>query len=306
VFRNMLTDSAQAKAIVEYAVAVRGLKRLAVLYPEVDYGRQMKGLFTDQVAKQGAALSGVESYPFDATTFKGIVGRLVGRHNLEERKDYREGLWAIEHQKLSALQKKRALRKLRESLPPVVNFDALFIADSARSVSLIAPALAVENLTTAVCAKESGRPSKTQTHPVQLLGWTAWYDTDFDLVQRAGRYVECAVFVDGFFAGSQRPVTRNFVQAFRTANGHEPGLMEAEAYDTAKMVQLVLQSSPPTRDAFRAAFGALKDFPGVTGDTSIGPDREPQKELFYLSITAQGYQELDLGKMPHPPGPGGS
>jgi len=142
---------------------------------------------------------------------------------------------------------------------------------------------------------------------VQLLGWTAWYDPDFDLVQRAGRYVECAVFVDGFFAGSQRPVTHAFVQAFRAANGHEPGLMEAEAYDTGKMVQLVLQSSPPTREAFRAAFAAIKNFPGVTGDTTIGPDREAQKELFYLTITAQGYQELDLGKLlPHASVPGGS
>jgi hypothetical protein len=285
------------------------LKRLAVLYPEVDYGRQMKGLFTDQVEKQGAALAGVESYPFDSTTFKGIVARLVGRHNLEDRKDWKEGVWAIDHKKLSPLQKKRALRKLRESLPPIVNFEGLFIADSARSVSLIAPALAVENLTTTVCLKEAAHPPKTATptHPIQLLGWTAWYDPDFDLVERAGRYVECGVFVDGFFAGSQRPVTRAFVQAFRTAYGHEPGLMEAEAYDTAKMIQLVLQSSPATRDAFRAAFAAIKGFPGATGDTSIGLDREAQKELFYLSITAQGYQELDLGKLaPHPPAPGGT
>ena len=229
------------------------------------------------------------------------MARLVGRHNLEDRKDYKEGVWAIDHKKLSPLQKKRALRKLRELLPPIVNFEALFIADSARSVSLIAPALAVENLMTAVCTKEPARPSKTATRPRSSCSAGPPGTTRISTWSSARAATWSARY--SWTVSSRAASARSPMPSYKPSGpptGHEPGLMEAEAYDTAKMIQRVLQSSPPTRDAFRAAFAGIKDFPGVTGDTSIGPDREPQKELFYLSITAQGYQELDLGKLRSP------
>ena len=78
VFRNMLTDSAQARAIVEYAVAVRGLKRLAVLYPEVDYGRQMKGLFTDQIEQAGRGAGGGRELPLRFHHLQGDRGAAGG------------------------------------------------------------------------------------------------------------------------------------------------------------------------------------------------------------------------------------
>ncbi|HUB06921.1 MAG TPA: penicillin-binding protein activator [Myxococcales bacterium] len=311
VFRNFLTDSAQAKAIVHYAADVRGMKRFAVLYPEVEYGRQMMNLFWDQVDKTGGEMRGAESYPLDTTTFKTYAEKLVGRHDLELRSDWFQGLRELREQHLNQLQMKRALRKLREQLSAVIDFDALFIADSARNVSLVAPALAVENVVTDACdhadikrIEETTGEKRVKT--VELLGWTAWYDPDFDLVQRAGHYVECSVFVDGFFAQSSRPATKAFVEAFQKAYGHEPGLMEAEAYDAGRMVEQVMAGKPPTREAFRDAFAAIKGFDGATGTTTIGPDREPEKELFYLTVTNKGYEELDLSKVQPIAQPGGS
>ncbi|MHB8416858.1 MAG: penicillin-binding protein activator [Myxococcales bacterium] len=311
VFRNFLTDSAQAKAIVHYAADVRGMKRFAVLYPEVEYGRQMMNLFWDRVDQAGGQMRGAVSYPLDTTTFKSYASVLVGRHDLELRPDWFEGLRELKSQHLNQLQMKRALRKLREQLSAVVDFDGLFIADSARNVSLVAPALAVENVFTDACDKaDMKRISETtgdkHVQTVELLGWTAWYDPDFDLVQRAGHYVECSVFVDGFFAQSSRPATKAFVDAFQKAYGHEPGLMEAEAYDAGRMVEQVMAGHPPTREAFRAALAALKGFDGATGTTTIGPDREPEKDLFYLTVTSKGYQELDLSKVQPLAQPGGS
>ncbi len=302
VFRSMLTDSAQARAIVHYAADVRGMKRFAVLYPEAEYGEQMMNLFWDQVDGRHGEMRGAEAYPFDATTFKPFTERLVGRHDLELRQDWIDGVKEIDRQKLPPVKKKRALRELREGLPAVVDFEGLFIADSAKAVSLIAPQLAVENVVANGCdSAEMKRLRETtgedRPSPVELLGWTAWYDPDFDLVQRAGKYVECSVFVDGFFADSKRPATRDFVQAFQKTYGHAPGLMEAEAYDAGRLVAQALASAPKTRDAFRDAFAAIKGFSGATGDTTIGPDREPEKDLFYLTVTAQGYVELDLSKV---------
>ncbi len=311
VFRNFLTDSAQAKAILHYAADVRGMKRFAVLYPEAEYGREMMNLFWDQVDKAGGEMRGAESYPFDSTTFKTYAEKLVGRYDLELRQDWFDGLRELKEQHLNPIQQKRALRKLREELKPVIDFDAIFIADSARNVSLLAPALAVENVVTNGCDKADMRrlhdtTGENHIRTVELLGWTAWYDPDFDLVQRAGHYVECSVFVDGFFAQSARPQTKAFVDAFKKAYGHDPGLMEAEAYDAGRMVEQVMASHPPSREAFRQAFSALRGFDGATGVTSIGPDREPVKDLFYLTVTSKGYEELDLSKVQPLAAPGGS
>ncbi len=310
VFRNFLTDSAQARAIIEYAKR-RGIQRFAFLWPDIDYGRQMMNLLWDQVDAAGGVVRGAESYPAGTTTFKTYAEKLVGRHDLELREDWIEGVRELREEKLRPLRFKRELRKLREGLPPVVDFDALFIADSARNVSLIAPQLAVENVVTNGCDAADLRRIRettgaTRIPTVELLGWTAWADPDFDLVERAGRYVECSVFVDGFFAQSARPATRAFVAAFQKAYGHPPGLMEAEAYDAARMVAQALASHPATRAQARDAFAAIQGFPGATGTTTIGPDREPQKDLFYVTITAKGYEELDLGKVVPRQGLGGS
>src|SRR5262249_49603044 len=83
VFRNMLTDSAQAKALAHYAIDVRKMKRFAVLYPEVDYGKQMMTLFWDYTVDKGGRFRGAEGYPYDSTTFKTYTERLVGRSDLE-------------------------------------------------------------------------------------------------------------------------------------------------------------------------------------------------------------------------------
>ncbi len=311
IFRNMLTDSAQAAALAHYAIDLKGYKRFAVLYPEVDYGKQMMSLFWDAVEQKGGRFRGAESYPFDTTTFKNHAERLVGRADLELRRDWREGVYAINAKHLSQIQKKRALRELRERLPPVVDFDAIFVADSARNVALLAPQLAVENVVTDACNEsEISRITRTtgvRPRTVALLGWTAWNDPDFDLTDKTkgGHYVECSVFVDGFFAASARPDTVAFVSAFQKAYNRVPGLMEAEAYDAGLLVQQALAAKPATRDAFREAFGALKGVKAATGESTVAADREVEKPLFFVTITDQGYQELDLSKLAPPPSPGG-
>lgn len=310
IFRNMLTDSAQARALAHYAVDVRGFKRFAVLFPEVDYGKEMMTFFWDAVEQKGGHFHGAEGYPFDTTTFKAYAERLVGRADLELRRDWRDGVRDINEKGLNQIQKKRALRALRESLDPIVDFDAIFVADSARNVALLAPQLAVENVVTDGCNQSEMRRiySTTGDKPktVELLGWTAWYDPDFDLVERAGRYVQCSVFVDGFFLGSARPETKAFVAAFQKEYNRAPGLVEAEAYDTGKLVAEALKSAPASRAAFRDAFATLKGIKVATGDSTVSIDREVDKPLFFVTITDKGYEELDLSKLARPgEAPGG-
>jgi ABC-type branched-subunit amino acid transport system substrate-binding protein len=162
-------------------------------------------------------------------------------------------------------------------------------------VALVAPALAVEDVVTQTCdpreveriRKATGRED---LHAVQLLGANGWDDPT--LVERAGKYVECAIFVDGFFAASERPATKAFVTGFQAQYGHAPSILEASAFDAAGLVRRAVEGGAAQRDAVRDALSAVKSYPGATGDLSFDGRREVQKPLFYLTVDKGAVREL--------------
>jgi branched-chain amino acid transport system substrate-binding protein len=316
VFRNMLTNSAQAQAIADYAVNVRGFKHFAMLYPNIPYGVEMANGFWDEVVSHGATVRGAESYAHDQTTFTTEAKKLVGRYYLEDRLDYIEGVRGINGETLDAFHKRKAFEKLRSGLDPVIDFEAIFIPDDWKRVSLVGPALAVEDIVTNACdPRDLERIRKTtgkrDLKTVTLLGTNTWSSPKGrsglpELVERGGKFVTCSVYVDGFFVDSQRPATRKFVQSFREAYkdvDKEPGLLEAIGYDSALILrQIVQKQHPKTRAELRDALVGLKDFDGATGRTSFNDKREAVKQLFLLSVDNHGVKELS----PEAAGMGGS
>jgi len=306
VFRNMLTNSAQAQAIADYAMRVRGFKRFAVLYPNIPYGVEMANGFWDEVVEKGGTVRGAESYAHDQTTFTDEAKKLVGRYYLEDRADYLEGVRDIQGESLDAFRKRKALEKLKGGLEPVVDFEAIFIPDDWKRVSLVGPALAVEDIITNACdPRDLERIRKTtgkkDLKTVTLLGTNTWSSPKGrsglpELIERGGKFVTCSVYVDGFFVDSQRPATRKFVQAFREAYkdvDKDPGLLEAIGYDSALMVrQIIDKQRPRARSDMREALITLKNFEGATGRTSFSDKREAVKPLFLLSVDNRGVKEL--------------
>ena len=295
VFRDMLTAQAQAQALAEFAVARRGLRRVATLYPESPYGQELASAFAGAAAARGAEVSRSVPYEPDRTTFSPLVKELVGKADLERRADWRKAAAEIAKEQKDPFRRKKALEKLRKELPPIVDFDAVFVPDFAKNVALLAPALAVEDVMTLTCderALERFRKATNQpgARAVQLLGANGWDDPA--LVDKAGRYVECAIFVDGFFAGSERPATRRFVEAFQREYQHPPTILEASAYDAAGLLRATLEAGAVDREGVRGLLSTARPFPGATGDVSFDARREPRKQLFFLTADKNGIREL--------------
>ncbi|MBK9515771.1 MAG: penicillin-binding protein activator [Anaeromyxobacter sp.] len=314
VFQHMLTAGAQARALADLFMGKRGLKRFAVMYPQVAYGVELAGAFWDEVEARGGEVRAAESYPIDRTTFTPLVKEMVGKRWLDERTDFVEGAREVAAREPDPFRRRKALEKLRDGLAPVVDFDAVLIADFARNVKLITPALAVEDVLTTTCLPDEVRRVEKTTgrrdlRAVQLLGGNGWGSDPslFDLAPGgAGRHVRCAVFVDGFFAGSTRPETRRFADAYQRKYGAAPSILEASAYDAVKLARAVIEGGQArTRAALRDGLAGVKGFKGATGDLTVGPTRVVEKELFFLTLDRDGLRELTRAELASPGAGGG-
>jgi ABC-type branched-subunit amino acid transport system substrate-binding protein len=293
VFRLMLTARAQAQALAELAVSRRGLKQAIVLYPEIPYGTELKVAFGAEVEARGGAVVRTVGYEGDRVNFAPMVKELVGRSQVEKRADWREIQKAITKEIQDPYRRAKALEKARKELSPIVEFDLIFVPDFARTVTLLAPALAAEDVVIACDPAEVARIQKVSAwvvRPVLLLGGNGWDDPA--IVEKAGRYVECAVFVDGFFPGSERPDTRRFVEAFQRLHARPPSILEASAHDAAAMVAAAVAGGASGRKALRDAIAAQKPFPGATGEVVFDAKGEPVRDLFFLTVDKGVIREM--------------
>ena len=304
IFRTMVTNSQQAEALADYAMGTLGFKTFGVLYPNIPFGAELTNEFWEAVEKRGGQIRGAESYDHDQTTFTTEAKKLTGKYYLEDRGDYYSALADAKEGVTDDRLRRKAIEKARDNLDPIVDFEALLIPDTWQKVALVAPALAVEDLVTNACDKKDieriqKTTGKQKLKTVVLLGPSTWSSTkgssgDPQLMERGGKYVQCSVYVDGFYESSARPATKAFVDAFHEAHpGASISLLDAVAFDTGSMVRAVLDGGKVnTRQGFREKLSALKNFEGATGTTSFDDNREARRTMFLLNITAKGVKEL--------------
>ena len=174
---------------------------------------------------------------------------------------------------LTTEERMEGRRRIRE-YKMGVEVDALFIPDNYEIIGQIAPYLAYFNI-----------------KDIQLLGANGW--NSGKLMKLAGEYVEGAVFVDGFFAGSERPWTVDFVDRFRAAYGYEPGLLEAESFDSTMLLLGAITERGISRKELRNSLLEKSGYEGATGDIFFDSYGEAQKELFILTVERGRIKEID-------------
>ncbi|WP_429884853.1 penicillin-binding protein activator [Geoalkalibacter halelectricus] len=203
---------------------------------------------------------GEEMLALFAQEVQRLGGRVVRQQSYgEEVTDFRaqiHGLLGYDPSRAENREKKRPLP-----------FDALFIPDFADRVGVIAPQLTYYGIENA-----------------PLLGINGWNSPE--LLRLGGRFVEGAVFVDGFFVDSPQPMVREFVALYRDAFDEDPTILEAQAFDSAGiLLYLLSRADVRSREDLRRALSQLRNFPGVTGNLSVDPDGEIERELFLIRVS---------------------
>ncbi|MFO0689223.1 MAG: ABC transporter substrate-binding protein [Myxococcota bacterium] len=284
VMRTRTTPSDEVGALVDYAVDQLSARRFGVLYPKTRYGRGMRKLYADAVAARGAKLVTLASYSPEETDFSNVIREMVGFRFLTagERQAIAARDQAVEAARSlppaqAARARSEAFAKLGpggEPLPPIVDFDVLFIPDSAESIAMIAPGLALQGVGN-----------------VRLLGSSDWLDEN--LLRGSDRHVAGAVVSAPFYAGSDVGVVREFVDAYRSTFAVEPEAWAAQGYDAANLVLQQLASKRRDRDAVREGMLAVRAFPGASGALTMLPDGNARRRPFLLEVSGQRFVPVD-------------
>src|SRR5690606_12343062 len=158
VFRLALTRRMEAEALAEHAVRARGLRRVAILYPKDDYGREFEELLWQAVEARGGRVVGVAGYEPGSRDLAAPIRSLLDHALLDDEQKARlarreaaqapaaaGGAAGAQESRLPARSTSGTGASLAEpgaGAPlPAVDFDALFVPDAPDMVSLLVPQL---------------------------------------------------------------------------------------------------------------------------------------------------------------------
>lgn len=248
LFRNALTSASQAMTAAQY-ISEHRLRKVAIFYPDDAYGKDLTRLFTKELERKGTAPLASVSYPAEVKDF-GPYARRVIEIDLRSRR-------------IAIPEDEAERKKLFRDYTP--SFDALYLPGHADKIGLIIPQLAFYNI-----------------KDIAMIGSNDWHSRD--LLERAEKYADGALFTDGFFPESTDPMIKAMVDGYRSAYQEEPDILSAQAYDAAMMVVSLIKARKETPLAIRDGLLSLKDYPGVSGLTTFPGNGEAQKKLFLITV----------------------
>lgn len=272
IFRNAVTAEMQVKHLVEVAMKQNRLKRFAILYPNDSYGVKFATLFWEEVEKRGGEIRGAQVYNPSDYSVKSQIQRLVGTFYVEDRIDeFEQGIKKLSQKKV--IRGAGKLPQVEEIIPPIVDFDAIFIPDGVRAVSQIIPMLDYNDV-----------------RSMKLLGTNLWNTGDFaEKMSQANRI--STLFVDGFFVDSTLKGSQ-FWRDFNQTFAENPVFIEQQAYETGLILRQLLASGSSSRSSLKASLERLQGFPGATSRLQMNKDREIERPLSTLTVLNGKVQPL--------------
>ncbi|MFZ1502370.1 MAG: penicillin-binding protein activator [Nitrospira sp.] len=266
VFSTALTYGHQAKRVADYASREQHYKRIAILYPDSAYGRDLTRLFAQEIRQQDGEIIASESYKEGDTDFRAVIARLKA----EDLKKYGVEV-LIENDPTKAPVK--AVGKKNKRLLYSPGFDAVFIPGRSLDVGLLAAQLAFFDIT------------------VPLLGTNGWNTPDFARV--ADRSVEGSVFVDGFFSDSASPVVQEFVERYRKRFQATPSLFAAQGYDAARLAVEAIKRGATTGEGVRDYLMMQHDLPSLSGPSGFSADGTLNRHVFLIQVKQGKFVPLE-------------
>lgn len=259
VFRNALTPRMQIEKMLDYVMTQQNLRRFAILYPNDSYGIDYANAFWDEVLIRGGEITGAQSYSTNETDFRYPIQRLIGTYYGEARL---EEFKAIQDE-IRKSTKKRSKRKEKTEvlLPPIADFDAVFVPDSAKTAGQIAAMFAFNDVLN-----------------MNFLGPNIWNTPE--LSRRMGGKSGRVIFADGVPDNKSAP----FFTEYQGLFSEEPGLIETQAYDAGILLREALSRGPSDRKAFASELASPRQVLGSSGVFETSESREVTRPTFLFGL----------------------
>ena len=252
-FQGMINPAQQADALAAYVSEARDMKAFAIFAPDTPYGHTSAEAFQAAVEARGGSIKVTTFYDNEATSVIPFAKELG-------RKDYEARSW--EFKKLKDEAEEKGGNPDRVVLPPVIDYDAIFVPDNARRIPIACAGLAYEEFP--VGDFQTTRGGDT----IPLLGLSGWNRQT--VVQNGGPYVRGAIFTDIYLPDSRE--SAEFARAFREETGRTPSVLEVAAHDTGALVAQASAARATDRDGFRQALQASTAQALPTGVTGFDPE----------------------------------
>jgi len=299
LFRHNLSDAAQVRLLVDYAVTERGARRLAVFYPRNDYGRHYRDLFVEEAECLGAEVVAKATYDPEAVDFGGEIRNLLTQETAANARKVADRAFtpAPLPPGTPPLPRDAAGNLLAGPPPPeemapdepppppspqheerASALDAVFIPGPAEGVGMILPQLAYYGVEGAI-----------------WLGPEEWLGEVF--IRRGEGFTSRAVLTTGFFpvAGESDGA---FAADYRGRFHAEPDRLAAQAYEVADLVLTALDSGVATGPDLHAYLIGGPVVEGLAGPMWVDASGEIESRPRLLTVRHRHFVPLPEGLPP--------
>lgn len=127
---------------------------------------------------------------------------------------------------------------------------------------------------------------------VPMLGGDGWDSKD--LIDSGGEGIVGGYFANHYHKSEQRPEVQNFVKNFKAKFGTDAGTaMAALSYDAAGVcIDALKRAKAPNSKDLITAVAATKDYKGVSGSITLGPDGNARKPTLVLQVEKDGFKPV--------------
>ncbi|AZZ38205.1 hypothetical protein CIK05_15815 [Bdellovibrio sp. qaytius] len=280
-FRNSVTPEMQVARLLQHAFKNLNAKRFAILYPNDAYGVEFANKYWDLVLAGGGDVVAAQAYDPKDTDLDIYVKKLVGTYYVdarsEEFKDRQKEITEKKKKQKEAEPNKKKNTREHESqeniLAPLVDFDVLFVPDGGKALGQIMAFMKNNDVT-----------------QMTYLGTNLWNTSD--LFRRVGTNASNVFFVDSTFTPEEQKKS-DFHAKYLAKYEEDPTIVEAQAYEAAKILRDVIGNSSISRSSLANQLGSLGRKNGAYSEIRMNNNHEIERPLHIFSLTEGTIQKTE-------------
>ncbi len=299
VFNYFTSLENSTEFLAKYSIEKLGLKKFAIFYPNSSYGEKNMVAFWHAVEKLGGKVTAVQHYSHNKDEYIEPAKKLVGRYNLNLRSDYTNKRKEI-MDKYEGYQRQKQLESLEKDVEPIIDFEAIYIPDSAKKIALVLPYLALYDVNFKTpskwqqfLARQKAKDKNFDLKFVQLLGSETW--TSQIIADASGKYVQGAIFPTVYHPYIKNDLIVQFTSKFAQTYKRPATVFALYGYEIAEIVSQIfgsLESPDGVRDKIVKKL-LITNFNTISGVVKFKSDGTIYRDsLIMMEFTEKDFQQL--------------